>query len=203
MANFPKIGKTAPNFLTIGVYKKRLGKIRLSDYRGKKYVILLFYPANFTSVSPTELILLSDRISEFRKLSTQVLAISVDSPFSHLQYLLSNREEGGLENLNYPLVSDLTQTITSDYQLLTDEGLAFPGLFIIDKEGVIQYYTVNNLLCGRNINELIRILESIQYVKENPGHACPVNWNYGDRILYSHPLKSKIYFKDLYSPKTS
>lgn len=203
MANFPKIGKTAPNFLTIGVYKKRLGKIRLSDYRGKKYVILLFYPANFTSVSPTELILLSDRISEFRKLSTQILAISVDSPFSHLQYLLSNREEGGLGNLNYPLVSDLTQTISSDYQLLTDEGLAFPGLFIIDKEGVIQYYTVNNLLCGRNINELLRILESIQYVKENPGHACPVNWNYGDRILYSHPLKSKIYFKDLYSPKTS
>jgi len=203
MANFPRIGKTAPNFLTIGVYKKRLGKIRLSDYRGKKYVILLFYPANFTSVSPTELILLSDRISEFRKLSTQILAISIDSPFSHLQYLLSKREEGGLENLNYPLVSDLTHTITSNYQLLTDEGLAFPGLFIIDKEGIIQYYTVNNLLCGRNINELLRILESIQYVKENPGHACPVNWNYGDRILYSHPLKSKIYFKDLYSPKTS
>ena len=203
MANFPKIGKTAPNFLTIGVYKKRLGKIRLSDYRGKKYVILLFYPANFTSVSPTELIMLSNRISEFKRLSTQILAISVDSPFSHLQYLLSNREEGGLGHLNYPLVSDLTQTITNDYQLLTDEGLSFPGLFIIDKEGVIQYYTVNNLLCGRNIDELLRILESIQYVKENPGHACPVNWNFGDRILYSHPLKSKIYFKDLYSPKTS
>nr|YP_009496816.1 hypothetical protein ycf42 [Pseudictyota dubia]AWT39529.1 hypothetical protein ycf42 [Pseudictyota dubia] len=203
MINFPKIGKIAPNFLTIGVFKKRLGKIRLSDYRGKKYVILFFYPANFTSVSPTELILLSDRISEFRKLSTQILAISVDSPFSHLQYLLLNREEGGLGNLNYPLVSDLTQTITRDYQLLTDEGLAFPGLFIIDKEGVIQYYTVNNLLCGRNINELLRILESIQYVKENPGHACPVNWESGNQILYSHPLKSKIYLKDLYFPKKS
>jgi len=203
MTNFPKIGKTAPNFVTIGVYKKRLGKIRLSDYRGKRYVILLFYPANFTSVSPTELLLLNDRISEFRKLSTQILAISFDSPFSHLQYLLSNREEGGLGNINYPLVSDLKQTITRDYQLLTDEGLSFPGLFIIDKEGLIQYYTVNNLLCGRNINELIRILESIQYVKENPGHACPVNWKTNDPILYSHPLKSKRYFKDLYSPKTS
>lgn len=201
--NAPKIGKTAPNFLTIGVFKKRLGKIRLSDYRGKKYVILFFYPSNFTSVSPTELISLSNRISEFRKLSTQILAISVDSPFSHLHYLLLNREEGGLGNLNYPLVSDSTQTITRDYHLLTDEGLAFPGLFIIDKEGVIQYYTVNNLLCGRNINELLRILESIQYVKENPGRACPVNWKYGDQILYSHPLKSKIYFKDLYSPKKS
>ena len=199
--NYPQIGKIAPNFLTIGVYKQRLGKIRLSDYRGKKYVILIFYPANFTPVSPTELISLSDRISEFRKLSTQILAISVDSPFSHLQYLLSNRNEGGLENLNYPLISDLTKTITNDYKLLNEDGLAFPGLFIIDKEGVIQYYTVNNLLCGRSINELLRILESIQYVKENPGQACPVDWKYGDRVLYSHPLKSKLYFKDLYSTK--
>lgn len=203
MTNFPQIGKIAPNFLTIGVYKKRLGKIRLSDYRGKKYVILLFYPANFTAVSPTELIALSDRISDFKKLSTQILAISVDSPFSHLRYLLSDREEGGLANLAYPLVSDVTQSITNDYKLLTDDGLAFPGLFIIDKEGILQYYTVNNLLCGRSINELLRILESIQYVKKNPGQACPVDWRHGDPILYSHPLKSKIYFKDLYSPKKS
>jgi len=203
MTNFPQIGKIAPNFLTIGVYKKRLGKIRLSDYRGKKYVILLFYPANFTAVSPTELIALSDRISDFKKLSTQILAISVDSPFSHLRYLLSDREEGGLANLAYPLVSDVTQSITNDYKLLTDDGLALPGLFIIDKEGILQYYTVNNLLCGRSINELLRILESIQYVKKNPGQACPVDWRHGDPILYSHPLKSKIYFKDLYSPKKS
>jgi peroxiredoxin (alkyl hydroperoxide reductase subunit C) len=203
MKNFPQIGKIAPNFFTIGVYKKRLGKIRLSDYRGKKYVILLFYPANFTAVSPTELIALSDRISDFKKLSTQILAISVDSPFSHLRYLLSDREEGGLANLTYPLVSDLTQSITNDYKLMTDDGLALPGLFIIDKEGILQYYTVNNLLCGRSINELLRILKSIQYVKKNPGQACPVDWRHGDPILYSHPLKSKIYFKDLYSPKKS
>jgi len=205
MVTFPQVGKRAPNFVTVGVFKKRLGRIRLSDYRGKKYVMLLFYPANFTPVSPTELTALSDRISEFRKLSTQILAVSIDSPFSHLQSLLISRKEGGLANLNYPLVSDLTQTITRDYQLLTDEGLAFPGLFIIDKEGIIQYYTVNNLLCGRSINELLRILESIQYVKENPGYACPVNWkpsqNTNDQILYSHPLKSKLYFRDLYSPK--
>ena len=199
MINYPQIGKSAPNFLTVGVYKKKLGKIRLSDYRGKKYVILVFYPANFTPVSPTELIALSDRIKEFRKLSAQILAISVDSPFSHLRSILSSRDEGGLENLKYPLVSDLTQTITNDYKLLTDDGMSFPGLFIIDKEGVIQYYTVNNFLCGRSINEILRILESIQYVKEHPGHACPVNWKYGDKILYSHPLRSRIYFKELYS----
>ena len=205
----PQIGKIAPNFVTVGVFKKRLGRIRLSDYRGKKYVILIFYPANFTPVSSTELIALSDNISEFRKLSTQILAVSIDSPFSHLQSLLLSRKHGGLANLNYPLISDLSQTITKDYKLLTEEGLALPGVFIIDKEGIIQYYTVNNLLCSRSISELIRIIESIQYVKKNPGQACPVNWHSSssknfeqyDQILYSHPLKSKLYFRDLYSSK--
>jgi len=201
MRNSPQIGRMAPNFLTIGVYNNRLGKIRLSDYCGKKYVILLFYPANFTSVSPTELISVSDRISEFRKLSTQVLAISVDSPFSHLHCLLSKRSQGGVNKLNYPLISDLNQSITRKYKLLTNDGLSLPGLFIIDKEGIIQYYTVNNLLCGRSINELIRTLKSIQYIKENPGQACPVDWKSGDKTLHSHPLKSKVYFKTLYSHK--
>jgi peroxiredoxin (alkyl hydroperoxide reductase subunit C) len=209
MITFPQIGKRAPNFITVGVFRKRLGRIRLSDYRGKKYVMLFFYPANFTPVSPTELIALSDRISDFRKLSTQILAVSIDSPFSHLRSLFLSRKEGGLIDLNYPLVSDLTQTITTEYKLLTEEGLALPGVFIIDKEGIIQYYTVNNLLCSRSINELIRVIESIQYVKKNPGQACPINWRSSsfrnfqqdNQILYSHPLRSKLYFKHLYSSK--
>ena len=209
MKTFPQIGKRAPNFVSIGVFKKRLGRIRLSDYRGKKYVILLFYPANFTPVSTTELIALSDHISKFRKLSTQILAVSIDSPFSHLQSLLLNRKEGGLANLKYPLISDLNQTITKNYKLLTEEGLALPAIFILDKEGIIQYYTVNNLLCSRSINELIRILESIQYVKKNPGQACPINWQDSsfknfqqyNEILYSHPIRSKLYFKNIYSCK--
>ena len=203
MLDFPQIGRMAPNFITVGVYKNRLGKIRLSDYHGKKYVILIFYPANFISISTTELINLSDRISEFRKLSTQILAISVDSPFSHIHYLFSTRNQGGLEELNYPLISDLNQNITNKYKLLTNEGLSLPGVFIIDKEGIIQYYTVNNLLCGRSVNELLRILQSVQYIKENPGQVCPVDWTGGDQILHSHPLKSKIYFKTLYSHKTT
>jgi len=198
-----QIGKLAPNFVSVGIYKNRLGKIRLSDYYGKKYVLLVFYPANFTSVATTELIQLSDRITEFRRLSTQILAISIDSPFSHLHYLLSKRSQGGLSQLNYPLISDLNHTITTKYNVLTHDGLALPAVFLIDKEGLIQYYTVNNLLCGRSVNERIRILQSIQYIKENPGQACPVDWNYGKKILYSHPLKSKIYFKTLYSQKNS
>lgn len=201
MVEIIQIGKIAPNFVTIGVYSNRLGKVRLSDYHGKKYVILIFYPANFTAISSTELIEISERISEFRKLSTQVLAVSVDSPFSHLHYLLSKRSQGGLGQLNFPLVSDLNQKIAQKYRLLTNDGFASPGVFIIDKEGIIQYYTVNNLLCGRSIDELLRILQSIQYIKENPGKACPADWKIGNNTLYSHPLKSKAYFKTLYSHK--
>jgi peroxiredoxin (alkyl hydroperoxide reductase subunit C) len=201
MSDFIQIGKTAPNFVTVGVFNNRLGKIRLSDYHGKKYVVLIFYPANFTSISPTELIGLNDRISEFKKLSTQILAISSDSPFSHLHYLFLKRTQGGLGKLNYPLISDSNRVIINKYKLLTNDGFSFPGLFIIDKEGIIQYYTVNNLLCGRSIDELLRILQSIQYVKENPGYACPVDWKYGDKVFYSHPLKSRGYFKTLYYQK--
>jgi peroxiredoxin (alkyl hydroperoxide reductase subunit C) len=201
MSDLIQIGKTAPNFVTVGVFNNRLGKIRLSDYHGKKYVILIFYPANFTSISPTELICLNDRISEFKKLSTQILAISADSPFSHLHYLFLKRTQGGLGKLNYPLISDSNRVIINKYKLLTNDGFSFPGVFIIDKEGIIQYYTVNNLLCGRSIDELLRILQSIQYVKENPGYACPVDWKYGDKVFYSHPLKSRGYFKTLYYQK--
>lgn len=189
MANYFQIGHSAPNFVAIGVYQQKLGKIRLSDYRGKKYVILIFYPANFTGVSRTELTAFSDRIEEFQKLSTQILAISIDSPFSHLCWLLLSRKNGGLGNLNYPIVSDLTQTIGKEYKLLNDDGITIPGLFIIDKEGVIQYYTANNLLCGRSVNEILRILKSVQYVKENPRQACPVDWHDGQDTLYIYSLK--------------
>ena len=192
MVNQVQIGQPAPNFLAIGVYKQKLGKIRLSDYRGKKYVVLVFYPANFTPVSPTELLALNNRIKEFHKLSTQILAVSIDSPFSHLHYLSLTKEKGGLKNLDYPLISDINQTITIDYKLLTEDGLALPGLFIIDKEGLIQYYNVNNLLCGRSVNEIIRILKSIQYIKENPGEACPADWNNEQAILTSSSQTLKI-----------
>jgi len=176
MTDSLQVGKLAPNFLSIGVYKNKLGKIRLSDYRGKKYIILVFYPANFTAVSITELIKLNNYVLEFKKFSTQILAVSIDSPFSHLQFLLTKPYRNSLEelDLDFPLISDVTRKITKEYQLLTDDGLACPALFIIDKEGIIQYYTINNLLCARNIDEIIRVLHSIQYVKENPGQVCPI-----------------------------
>ena len=196
MVSSLQIGKLAPNFLTIGVYKNQLGKIRLSDYRGKKYVVLIFYPANFTLLSVIELIRLNDHISEFKKLSAQILAVSVDSPFSHLQFLLSTSYQNNLKELDYPLISDLTQKITNNYKLLTNDGFAFPGLYIIDKEGIIQYYTVNNLLCERNVNEIIRVLKSIQYVKENPGQISNGKWDSENDDLKSNIYKLQKYIKN-------
>lgn len=171
-----QIGKMAPNFITVGVYKNQLGKVRLSDYRGKKYVVLIFYPANFTSISTSELLRLNDFTKELRKLSTQILAISLDSPFSHLQFLLTVQSQKRVLYLDYPLVSDLTQKITSQYRVLNDQGICLPGVYIIDKDGIIQYYTVYNLLCGRNIGEIISILKSIQFLKENPRKISRADW---------------------------
>lgn len=164
-----QLGKLAPNFLTVAVYKGQIGKVRLSDYRGKKFVILLFYPANFTALSSSELILLNRYSKDFKKLSTQLFAVSIDSPFSHLQFLKNAISQRLIAFLDYPLISDLTHKIIEDYRVISNEGICFPSLFIIDKEGVIQYYSVNNLLCGRNIREILRIVRSIQFVKKNPG----------------------------------
>lgn len=169
-----QIGKLAPNFFTVAVYRDRLGKVRLSDYRGKKYVLLLFYPANFTSISSNELVILNRYIKQFKKLSTQILAISIDSPFSHLQFLRLSRLKRRIAFLEYPLVSDLTHKIIYDYSVISNDGICFPALFLVDKEGVIQYYNVNNLLCSRNVSEILRILRAVQFIKENPGKTYSI-----------------------------
>ena len=197
MSECIQIGKTAPNFITAGVFNSQIGKIRLSDYHGKKYVVLVFYPANFTSISPTELVRINDKITEFRKLSTQILAISVDSPFSHLHWLSSKKNQGGLEKLNYPLISDLNRVITKKYNLLTSDGFSLPGLFIIDKEGVIQHATINNLSFGRSVDETLRTLKAIQHVQKNPDEVCPAGWEEGDQTMNPDPVKSKVYFSNV------
>lgn len=164
-----QLGKYAPNFLTVGVYKEQIGRFRLSDYRGKKYVLLLFYPANFTILSSTELVLLNESSKDFRKLSTQIFAISIDTPFSHLQFVKNATKNQLIAFLEYPLLCDLTHTIITDYYINSSEGISFPSVFIIDKNGVIQYYSVNNFLCGINVREILRVIRSIQFVQENPG----------------------------------
>ena len=180
-----QIGKVAPDFEAPAVFDEELTKVRLSNYRNKKYVILFFYPLNFTFVCPTEITSFSDRFEEFRSLDTEILGVSVDSKYSHLAWLQLERDEGGLGQLKYPLVSDLKKEISNSYNILDqDSGVALRGLFIIDKKGIIQYSTINSLSVGRSVDETLRILQAVQYVIHNPDEACPVDWEPGDETIY-------------------
>nr|WCH56142.1 2-Cys peroxiredoxin [Calliblepharis sp.] len=194
--NCIRVGQKAPDFSSIAVYDQEFKEIKLSDYLGK-YVILLFYPLNFTFVCPTELTAFSDVYHTFRQLNAEILGISVDSEYSHLAWLQTEREIGGLGNLNYLLVSDLTKQISSSYNVLTEDGKALRGLFIIDKEGIIQHSLVNNLDFGRSVNEVLRTLHAIQYVQENPDEVCPANWTPGNATIISNPKGSKEYFSSI------
>jgi len=178
-----QVGRKAPEFEAEIVYKNDFSSLKLNDFKNKKYLVLIFYPLNFTFVCPTELIAFSDQYCEFKKLSAEILAISVDSKYSHLTWLQMPREEGGIENLNYPLVSDIEKKISRSYNVLTTEGIALRGLFIIDPEGYIQHSTINNLPIGRSVEETLRTLQAIKYNFENPDEVCPANWQLGNKTL--------------------
>ena len=178
-----QVGQLAPNFEAVAVFNQEFIKVKLSDYLNKKHVVLFFYPLDFTFVCPTEIIAFSDTFSKFAELNTEILGVSVDSEFSHLAWIQTERTAGGLGDLNYPLVSDLKKEISAAYNVLTIEGIALRGLFIIDKEGLIQYSTINNLAFGRNVDETLRVLQAIQYIEMNPEEVCPVNWKPGDKTI--------------------
>nr|YP_010196587.1 2-Cys peroxiredoxin [Gracilaria cervicornis]UAD83984.1 2-Cys peroxiredoxin [Gracilaria cervicornis] len=194
--NDVRVGKQAPNFSAVAVYDQEFKQITLSDYLGK-YVILLFYPLDFTFVCPTEITSFSDAYKDIKGLNAEILGISVDSEYSHLAWLQMERDVGGLGNLNYPLVSDLTKNISASYNVLTEEGTALRGLFIIDKQGIIQYSLVNNLDFGRSVSETLRILKAIQYVQSHPDEVCPADWQPGQATIINNPQKSKDYFQSI------
>nr|ARW69341.1 2-Cys peroxiredoxin [Polysiphonia sp.] len=194
--NFVQVGDKAPNFYATAVYQQEFKKVKLSDYLGK-YLILLFYPLDFTFVCPTEIIAFSDMYDQIKSLNTEVLGISVDSEYCHLAWLQLDRESGGVGDLQYPLVSDLTKEISSSFNVLNDEGKSLRGLFIIDREGIIQHSLVNSLDVGRSVNETIRTLKAIQYVQSNPDEVCPVNWQPGQPSIKNTLSTSKEYFQSL------
>jgi peroxiredoxin 2/4 len=189
-----QVGQLAPDFEAVAVFDQEFAKVKLSDYLDKKYVVLFFYPLDFTFVCPTEITAFSDSFYKFAELNTEILGVSVDSEFSHLAWLQTERDAGGLGDLRYPLVSDLKKEISASYNVLTDEGVALRGLFIIDKEGVIQHAMINNLAFGRSVDETLRVLQAIQYVQTNPEEVCPANWKPGDKTMIPDPVKSKEYF---------
>lgn len=190
-----RVGQSAPDFTATAVYDQEFTSIKLSDYKGKKYVVLFFYPLDFTFVCPTEITAFSDRYEEFKALDTEVLGVSVDSEFSHLAWIQTARTAGGVGDLSYPLVADIKKAISTAYNVLDPEaGIALRGLFIIDKEGIIQHATINNLAFGRSVDETLRTLKAIQYVQSHPDEVCPANWQPGEATMKPTPKDSKDFF---------
>jgi peroxiredoxin (alkyl hydroperoxide reductase subunit C) len=189
-----RVGQKAPDFSATAVIDQEFQTLKLSNYLDQ-YVVLFFYPLDFTFVCPTEIIAFSDRHEEFSSLNTQILGVSVDSEFAHLAWIQTEKKQGGIGDINYPLISDLKKEISTSYNVLEpDAGIALRGLFIIDPEGIIQYMTVNNFSFGRSVDETLRVLKAIQYVQSHQDEVCPIDWQEGDKTMVNDPVKSKSYF---------
>jgi len=188
----PQIGKPAPPFKTTALIGKSFKEVSLDDYKGK-YVILFFYPADFTFVCPTEIISFSDRVEEFRKINCEVLGVSGDTHFTHLAWSNVDRKAGGIGQINYPLLGDVSHKIASDYGVHTDSGLSFRGLFIIDNKGILRQITINDFPVGRSVDETLRLVQAFQFVEKH-GEVCPAGWKPGSATIKPDVEKSKEYF---------
>lgn len=192
------VGKPAPEFKAQAAMPDgSFQEIALSDYKDKNYVLLFFYPLDFTFVCPTEIIAFSDKVEEFQRRGVQVLSCSVDSQFTHLAWKNVPRTEGGLGDIGYPMLADLNKKIAADYGVLLDAGIALRGLFLIDKSGTVQHSVINNLPLGRNIDEAMRMVDALQFHEKN-GEVCPANWTEGDKGMKADPKGSKEYFSVTY-----
>jgi alkyl hydroperoxide reductase subunit AhpC len=186
----------APDFKAKAVIGNEFVDVSLSKFRGKN-VVLFFYPLDFTFVCPTEIVAFSDRIKEFEKRNTQVIGVSVDSHYSHLAWKQTSRKDGGLGEIHYPLVADLNKNISRSYGvLLENEGIALRGLFVIDKEGIVRHVTINDLPLGRNVDEVLRVLDALHSFEQH-GEVCPANWKPGQATMKADPVGAKVYFEKL------
>ena len=179
----PLVSTEAPDFTATAVMPDNTFKddFKLSDLRGK-YVVLFFYPLDFTFVCPSEIIAFDKKLEAFKSRNVEIVGVSIDSHFSHWAWKNTDPNQGGIGNVQYPLVSDLTKTISQDYGLLLEGGMALRGTFLIDKDGVVQHATVNNLGLGRNIDEMLRLVDALQHLEEH-GEVCPANWSKGDDAM--------------------
>lgn len=189
------VGKESPDFKATGI---RGGDIienfTLSQFKGKRYVVLFFYPLDFTFVCPTELHAFNEKLSEFEKRKTEVIGVSVDSHYTHIAWLNTPKSKGGIEGIKYTLVSDLTKSIAANYDVLVEgKGIAYRGLFLIDKGGIVRHQVVNDLPLGRNIDEVIRMIDALQFYEKN-GEVCPANWRQGDKAMKPNQKGLEEYF---------
>ncbi len=173
------IGKQAPAFSCEAVVNGETKKISLDDYKGKHKVIF-FYPKDFTFVCPTELHAFQDALPEFEKRNVQVIGCSVDDCATHLKWLDTPKKMGGIEGISYPLIADTDTKMAQDYGVFNEkECVAYRGAFLLDKDNVVQSMMVNNLSLGRSVDEILRLVDALQFVEEH-GKVCPVNWQQGE-----------------------
>ncbi|KAJ3509986.1 hypothetical protein NLJ89_g4927 [Agrocybe chaxingu] len=188
------VQRPAPTFKAEAVAESLFIDVSLEGLLGK-WVVLLFYPMDFTFVCPTEILAFNDALDRFKELNTTVLGISTDSKFSHFAWATQTRKEGGLgPDLKLPLIADRNMSISRDYGvLLEDEGIALRGLFIIDPKGILRQITVNDLPVGRSVEETIRLIKAFQFTDEH-GEVCPANWTEGSKTIKTDPLAKLEYF---------
>jgi peroxiredoxin (alkyl hydroperoxide reductase subunit C) len=176
------VTREAPDFTAQAVLPDNsFDELSLSSYRGK-YVVLFFYPLDFTFVCPSEIIAFDKAVSSFEAKNAQVIGVSVDSHFTHLAWKNTPRDQGGIGQVSYPLVADLNKTISRDYGVLLDDGIALRGLFLIDKDGIVRHALVNDLPLGRNVDEALRLLDALQFTEKH-GEVCPANWREGEDAM--------------------
>lgn len=176
------VTQEAPDFTAQAVMgDDTFEELRLSAYRGK-YVVLYFYPLDFTFVCPSEIIAFNDELDKFKERNAEVIGVSVDSHFTHLAWKNTPRDQGGIGQIDYPLVADLDKSISRAYGVLSDDSVALRGLYLIDREGVIRHELVNDLGLGRSVEEVIRMLDALQFTEEH-GEVCPANWHKGDDAM--------------------
>lgn len=188
------IGQPAPVFNSKAVLKGQiLEDFSLQNFLGK-YVVFFFYPLDFTFVCPTELHKFQDKLQDFNERNAEIVACSVDSPYSHSTWLQIPKKKGGIEGISYPLVADLNKTIATSYHVLNEkEGVAFRGLFLIDQMGIIRHQSINDLPIGRSIDEVLRILDALIFF-EKYGEVCPANWRVGEKALEPTTQGLESYF---------
>jgi len=177
------VGEKAPEFKAKAVIKDKFYEdFSLSDFLGK-YIVFFFYPLDFTFVCPTELHAFQEKLKDFDKRNAQVVGCSVDSCFSHIAWLNIPKSKGGIQGISYPIVSDLSKSISRSFQVLNEaEGIAFRGLFLIDREGVVRHQLVNDLPLGRSVDETLRLLDALIFHEQN-GEVCPANWKAGTKAM--------------------
>ena len=181
------VGKQAPDFTATAVLgNNEIRDITLSEVNKGKYVAVFFYPLDFTFVCPSELIAFDHRLAEFKQRGVEVVGCSIDSQFTHLAWKNTPVEKGGIGQVGYPLVADIKHEICQAYDVEAAPGVAFRGSFLIDKAGVVRHQVVNDLPLGRNIDEMLRMVDALQFTEEH-GEVCPAGWNKGKKGMTASP----------------